>query len=94
VLVRSGLRHVPEGRPSPADRRRGIAHRQARFHELVEMLPDGVRVEAYGVCQLTDAHRAPGPAKHREEPGSADPGQDAMTLLRRSHDLYFALRCT
>ncbi len=54
------------------------------------MLSDGVRVEAYGVCQLTDTHRARGPAKHREEPSPADPGQDAMALLRRSHDLYFA----
>ena len=91
LLVRSGLRRVAEGRPSPADRRRGIAHCQPGFHELVEMLSDGVRVQIHGFCQLADAHRARGPLKHREEPSSADPGQDAVALLRRSHDLHFAL---
>jgi hypothetical protein len=56
------------------------------------MLPDGVRVEAHSFRQLADAHWAPGPAEHCEEPGSADPGQDAVVLLRRSHGLYFALQ--
>ena len=46
------------------------------------MLPDGVRVEAHRFRQLADAHWAPGPAEHCEEPGSADPGQDAVALLR------------
>jgi len=77
--------------PPPADRRRGIAHRKSSFHELVEMLSDGVRVEAYGVRQLADTHRARGPLKHREEPSPADPGQDAVALLWRSHGLHFAL---
>jgi hypothetical protein len=55
------------------------------------MLPDGVRVEIHGFRQLADAHRARGPVKHCEESSSADPGQNAVALLRRSHDLHFAL---
>ena len=82
LLVGSRRRRIAEGRPSPADLRRGVAHCQPGFHELVEMLANGVRVEIYGFCQLADAHRARGPAEHREESSSADPGENAVALLR------------
>jgi hypothetical protein len=55
------------------------------------MLSTRVRVQIHGVRQLADTHRAREPLKHREEPSSADPGQDAVALLRRSHGLHFAL---
>jgi hypothetical protein len=56
-----------------------------------EILSDAVRVQIHGVRQLADTHRARGPLKHREEPSPADPGQDAVALLWRSHGLHFAL---
>jgi len=71
LFVGSGGRRIAKGGPTPADRRHPLARGEARSHELVEMLPDRVRVEAQGLGQLADLHRACGLAQYLEDPCSA-----------------------
>jgi hypothetical protein len=49
------------------------------------MLTRGVRVQLDGIGQAPDVHRLRCVAQHRQEPGTADAGQDPVSLLDGSH---------